>query len=129
MNTVGIVTGAASGIGAACARDLVGTVDVLLLADLNEAAVNAHAAAIATPGTACDPVGVDITEPAAVQRLVDRARGAGTLRRVAHVAGISPTMGDWRRILEVDLVGSVRLVDAIRPLATADLGPITPAGP
>ena len=25
-------------------------------------------------------------------------------------------MGDWRRILDVDLVGTARLVDAVRPL-------------
>jgi len=35
------------------------------------------------------------------------------------VAGISPTMADWRRILDVDLVGTARLIDALRPLATA----------
>ena len=32
----------------------------------------------------------------------------GTLRSVVHAAGISPTMGDWRRILEVDLVASAQ---------------------
>jgi NAD(P)-dependent dehydrogenase (short-subunit alcohol dehydrogenase family) len=118
MTSVSVVTGAASGIGAACAQRLVGTADVLLLADLNEAAVIARAAAISAPATACEPVAVDITDAAAVARLVERVRATGTLRGVAHVAGISPTMADWRRILEVDLVATARLVEAIRPLAT-----------
>ncbi|HEX6567526.1 MAG TPA: SDR family oxidoreductase [Acidimicrobiales bacterium] len=43
----------------------------------------------------------------------------GTLRAVAHAAGISPTMADWRRILAVDLVGTALLAEALRPLATA----------
>ncbi len=113
---VGIVTGAASGIGAACSRRLVGAVDVLVLADVNAAAVGALAAEIAGRGTTCEPVVVDVTDPAGVQHLATRAQARGTLRCVAHVAGISPTMGDWRRILDVDLVGTARLIDAVRPL-------------
>ena len=118
MTSVSVVTGAASGIGAACARRLVGTADVLLLADRNETAVVAQAAAISVPETTCEAIAVDITDAAAVARLVERVRATGTLRGVAHVAGISPTMADWRRILDVDLVATARLIEAIRPLAT-----------
>lgn len=117
MTSVGIVTGAGSGIGAACAQRLAGTVDVLLLADVNEAAVSANAAALTGSGSTCEPVVVDLTDSTAVQDLADRAHAAGSLRSVAHVAGISPTMADWRRVLDVDLVGTARLIDALRPLA------------
>ncbi len=116
MTSVGIVTGAGSGIGTACAERLVGTVDVLLLADLNEAAVTALAATLAARATRCEPVVVDVTDPVGVQQLAAHAQAAGALRSVAHVAGISPTMGDWRRILDVDLVGTARLTNALRPL-------------
>src|SRR5262249_25705101 len=47
----------------------------------------------------------------------DRVRSLGTLRSVAHAAGISPTMADWRRIFTVDLVGTAMLADTLRPLA------------
>jgi NAD(P)-dependent dehydrogenase (short-subunit alcohol dehydrogenase family) len=116
--TVALVTGGARGIGATCAEQLAGTVDVVVLADVNEAAVTAQAAAIAERGTRCEPVVVDVTDPAGVQRLATRAQALGTLRSVAHVAGISPTMADGRRILDVDLVGTARLIDAIRPLVS-----------
>ena len=43
----------------------------------------------------------------------------GTLRAVAHAAGISPTMADWRRIFAVDLVGTASLLQALRPLAAS----------
>jgi NAD(P)-dependent dehydrogenase (short-subunit alcohol dehydrogenase family) len=118
MRHVGIVTGAGSGIGAACAQQLAGTVDVLLLVDLDEAAVNARAAALAGRGAACEPFVADLTDGLAVADLAARSRARGTLRSVVHAAGISPTMGTWRRILEVDLVASARLVEALRPLAT-----------
>jgi NAD(P)-dependent dehydrogenase (short-subunit alcohol dehydrogenase family) len=119
MTSVGLVTGAGSGIGAACVRRLNGTVDVLLLADVNEATVTSHADALAGNGTTCEPFVLDITDAAALHDLAARTKILGTLRHVVHAAGISPTMSEWRRILEVDLVASARLLDALRPQVTA----------
>jgi NAD(P)-dependent dehydrogenase (short-subunit alcohol dehydrogenase family) len=118
MTTVGLVTGAASGIGAACAHRLAGTADVLVLADLNEAGVRACADELGTRGANCDAVAIDLTDAAAVHELAARVGSYGTLGAVAHVAGISPTMADARRVFAVDLVGTALLVDALRPLAT-----------
>ena len=108
MTSVGIVTGAASGIGAACARRLAGTVDVLLLADLKEAAARRRVSRSCATSPIRPRWNGSRREP----------RRSATLRTVVHSAGISPTMGDWRRILDVDLVATARLVDALRPLAT-----------
>jgi NAD(P)-dependent dehydrogenase (short-subunit alcohol dehydrogenase family) len=120
--SVAIVTGAARGIGAACARRIAGTVDVLLLADVDEAAVTATAAELDRTGTRCGPVLVDVADEVAVERLAAQADASGALRSLAHAAGISPTMGDWHRILDVDLVGTARLVEALRPLARVGTG-------
>ncbi len=118
MTSVGIVTGAGRGIGAACAARLAGAVDVLLLADLDEASVAARASELTRDATACEPFVLDVVDAAALHALASRAAARGMLRAVVHAAGISPTMGDWRRILDVDLVGTARLVDALRPLVT-----------
>ncbi len=117
MSSVGIVTGAGRGIGAACAVQQQGAVDVLLLVDVDEAAVTAAAADAAARGGRCEPVVADVTDAAGIERLARTVAQFGELRRVAHVAGISPTMGDWRQILDVDLLGTARLVGALRPLA------------
>lgn len=120
MTTVGIVTGAGRGMGRACAEHLVDAVDVLLAVDLDEGGATTSAHELASLGRAgVEPVVLDVTDGLGLARLAARVGELGTLRAVAHAAGISPTMADWRRILTVDLVGTAMLADALRPLATA----------
>lgn len=118
MTTVGIATGAGRGMGLACAQRLAGMVDTLLLVDRDEAAAASAAEHLADRGTV-EPFVLDITDGDGLARLAARVGELGTLRAVAHAAGISPTMADWRRILVVDLVGTAMLAEALRPLATA----------
>lgn len=120
MTTVGIATGAGRGMGLECARRLTATVDRLLLVDRDEATVRAAADDLSAHGRGAvvEPFVLDITDRDGLHRLTARARELGTLRAVAHAAGISPTMADWRRILLVDLVGTALLAEALRPLAT-----------
>jgi NAD(P)-dependent dehydrogenase (short-subunit alcohol dehydrogenase family) len=99
--TVAVVTGAASGMGQACVARLRDLADVLVLADLEAPEVSGAV------GVACD-----VCDPDSVLRLVSATRQHGPLRALVHAAGISPTMADARRILDVDLVGTQRLLDA-----------------
>jgi NAD(P)-dependent dehydrogenase (short-subunit alcohol dehydrogenase family) len=117
--TVGIVTGAARGMGAACAARVAQLVDVLLVVDRDKGGITAAAAALdAGPQKASvEPFVLDVTDRDAIARLMTRVGELGPLRAVAHAAGVSPTMADWRTILMVDLVGTALLVDACRPLA------------
>ncbi|WP_327316575.1 SDR family oxidoreductase [Streptomyces sp. NBC_01235] len=119
--TVGIVTGAGRGMGEACARRLADTVDVLLLVDRDEAGVTAVADDLnaSTARAVAQPFALDVTDRDGLAGLAARVAELGTLRAVAHAAGISPTMADWRRIFEVDLIGTALLAEALRPLATA----------
>jgi NAD(P)-dependent dehydrogenase (short-subunit alcohol dehydrogenase family) len=131
---VGIVTGAGRGMGLACARRLAAMVDTLLLVDQDEAAVAAATAELAAAraettrvgsaevspaghNAAVEPFVLDVTDRDGLARLAGRVRELGALRAVAHAAGISPSMADWRRVLAVDLTGTVLLAEALRPLA------------
>jgi len=118
MTTVGIVTGAGRGMGAACAELLSDMVDSVLLVDLDTEAAVARAKELTGRRAAVEPFGADVTDPARLAELAARVAELGPLRAVAHVAGISPTMADWRRVLTVDLVGTAMLVEALRPLVT-----------
>jgi NAD(P)-dependent dehydrogenase (short-subunit alcohol dehydrogenase family) len=121
MPSVGIATGAGRGMGLECGKRLATMVDRLVLVDLDEPAVRAatddlssgHARAVV------EPFVLDVTDGAGLRRLADRVGELGTLRAVAHAAGISPTMSEWKRILTVDLVGTAMLAESLRPLVTA----------
>jgi NAD(P)-dependent dehydrogenase (short-subunit alcohol dehydrogenase family) len=105
--TVIVVTGAASGMGRACVDSLRDLAEVIVAADLT--APDIHG----TVGVA-----VDVSDPRSVQSLVEQAREVGSFRGLVHAAGISPTMGDARRIFDVNLVGTQLLLDAFEALVT-----------
>ncbi len=105
--TVGVVTGAGSGMGRACVDRLRDRFDHLIAVDVRDPGIEG------TIGIVCD-----ISDPESVRALVDRVGELGPFRALAHAAGLSPTMADPRRIVEVNLVGTVRLLDAFEPLVT-----------
>ena len=100
-----VITGAGSGMGRACVERLRGLADVVIAVDLRAPAIDK------VIGCACD-----VADPDAVQALAARVRESGSFRALVHAAGISPTMGDARRILDVDLVGTERLLHAFDEL-------------
>ena len=103
--TVTVITGAASGMGRLCVETLRGSADHLVAVDLRAPDIDG------TVNVACD-----IADPSAVTALSDRVRELGPFRSLAHAAGVSPTMADPRRVMEVDLVGTALLVDAFEPM-------------
>ena len=110
-----VVTGAARGMGLTAAHRLYTTDAPMVLVDLNEAGIRAVADEL---GDNVHTVTCDVSDPDSVASLADIVRELGGLRSLAHAAGISPTMADWRRIIEVDLVGTALLVRALEPLTT-----------
>jgi NAD(P)-dependent dehydrogenase (short-subunit alcohol dehydrogenase family) len=117
--TVGIVTGAGRGMGLACGQQLARAVDVVLLVDRAEELLTQAAEVVGGSGKAdVEPFLLDVTDDDGLARLVSRVEQLGALRSVAHAAGISPTMADWRRIFSVDLVGTAKLAECLRPLVT-----------
>jgi NAD(P)-dependent dehydrogenase (short-subunit alcohol dehydrogenase family) len=120
VTTVGIATGAGRGMGLSCAERMVAMVDRLLLVDLDAESVERTSERLASSGSgaAVEPIVLDVTDRVGLEDLAGRVAELGTLRAVAHAAGISPTMADWRRIFAVDLVGTAMLLEVLRPLAT-----------
>jgi 3-oxoacyl-[acyl-carrier protein] reductase len=111
-----VVTGAASGIGRASAVLLGGAGAAVLCADLDAAGADATAALLEQAGSRALARRVDVTEPGALDAVVDEAVAAlGRLDVMANVAGIivqAPVVDfdddTFDRIMAVNLGGVFR---------------------
>lgn len=108
----------AGGMGVAAARRLSQSHRVLI-ADLDGARAAQAAEGLRSEGGDAQGVACDITDPASVLRLGETVDALGGFRVLAHVAGLSPSMGDFRTIMRVNLVGAVTVAEALRPRAPA----------
>ena len=80
-----VVTGAASGLGAACARMLAELGGKVVLADLQEAAGASLAAQLQGKFVRCD-----VTSEADAQAVIEAAALLGGVRGLINCAGIAP---------------------------------------
>jgi NAD(P)-dependent dehydrogenase (short-subunit alcohol dehydrogenase family) len=110
-----VVIGAGT-MGMAVARRLAQRHRVLL-ADLRGEHAEVKAAAMRTEGSDARAIACDVTDPAAVSALAARAAELGGLGVLAHVAGLSPSLGDYATIMRVNLTGVALVAEALLPLA------------
>ncbi len=109
---VALVTGAASGIGAACARALGEAGALVICADRD--LVGAEGVAAAIPDGRGVAFGLEVTDEAAWDGLTGLVRDRqGRLTILVHAAGISAasplvdtSLAEWRRVLAVNLDGA-----------------------
>ena len=119
-----MVTGASTGIGAACARDLARR-GFSVLAGVRRPE---DADALRAPGV--EPVMLDITDAGHVAALAARVRALrGPLRALVNNAGIAVNapvevmpLDQWRRTFEVNLFGHVAMTQALLPVLLRDSG-------
>ena len=131
-----IVTGGASGLGAATARKLAGAGAKVAVCDLNARLAESVAAEIKGTAIACDVTDATSAEAAIVQaskahgpaRVLVNCAGIGVARRVVGRDGPHP-LADFERVIRVNLIGSfnmLRLATAemskLEPLATGERG-------
>jgi len=117
QNNVFIVTGGASGLGAATARTIVEAGGKVVLADVQQ---EAGAALAAELGAAARFVKCDVTSEADGQAVVAAALALGSLRGLVNCAGVAPaitTVGKdgphpldaFQRAININLVGTFNM--------------------
>jgi NAD(P)-dependent dehydrogenase (short-subunit alcohol dehydrogenase family) len=115
---VALVTGGASGLGAATARVLHAAGANVALLDLPSAD---GSAVVAELGDRASFVPADVTDPEAVQEAIDRARELGELRVAVNCAGIGPAarvvgkqgphdLALFQRVIAINLVGTFNVL-------------------
>jgi NAD(P)-dependent dehydrogenase (short-subunit alcohol dehydrogenase family) len=117
--SVFVITGGAGGMGRACARRL-GKRGLVLLADIVADPLEQAAHHLRAEGLRIETQLCDVSQEESVQALAEKAHALGALGGIAHTAGLSPTMANWQQIIEVDLVGTARLLKAFLPFAEQD---------
>jgi NAD(P)-dependent dehydrogenase (short-subunit alcohol dehydrogenase family) len=127
-----LVSGGASGLGAACARLLAGAGGNVVIADLNRAAGEALATEL---GERVRFVSTDVTDEAGVQNAVDTAMKAfGGLRGVVACAGIGVAklvygkqgphdLASFTKVIQINLIGTFNLIRLAVP-AVAQAAPL-----
>ena len=133
-NRVFVVTGGASGLGAASARELVACGGRVVIADLNEAAGQALAAELGAVARFCR---TDVADEASAQACIDAAvHHFGGLSGLVNCAGIAPgekvvgkngphALASFSRAIQINLVGTfnmIRLAADVMSRAEADAG-------
>ena len=138
-NNVFVVTGGASGLGAATARMIVDAGGKVVLADVNAEAGERYAAEL---GAAARFVQTDVTREESARAAFAAAGELGTLRGLVNCAGIAPgekvvgkegphKLESFARTININLIGSfnmlrlaAEIMSAAAPDATGERGVI-----
>jgi NADP-dependent 3-hydroxy acid dehydrogenase YdfG len=118
VTLVGVITGAGSGIGAACAVEFARLGGQLTLASLPTPGLAATVAAVEQAGGSALPVEMDVRDPETVRRLIDESvERHGRLDFLLANAGMADqelaSTGDplvWKRLIDTNLLGAMYCV-------------------
>jgi NAD(P)-dependent dehydrogenase (short-subunit alcohol dehydrogenase family) len=112
---IAVITGAGGGVGAACAIRFAPT-HRLVISDVNAERLGQTAQALRAEGHDVQALAGDLSDRAAAQALAQLAAETGDLGAMVHAAGVSPSMADAWRILDINLFGTLHVVEALTPL-------------
>ncbi len=111
---VGLITGAARGIGLATARAFARAGVKVVVADINLAGADAAVAELAKSGGEATALAVDVADPASISAMFDAiVQVHGRLDLLVNNAGVGgntpfleTTLEEWERIISVNLTGA-----------------------
>jgi NAD(P)-dependent dehydrogenase (short-subunit alcohol dehydrogenase family) len=109
-----LITGAAGGMGRACAR-LFGAADDLVLSDVSSANLDRLADELRNDGYNVEAFAGDMSDDDLIGSLIKAVSAGARPFAVVHTAGLSPSLADWKAIMQVNLVATEKLAKALEP--------------
>lgn len=110
-----LITGGAGGLGTSCAHALKG--HRLVITDYAQEPVDRTVADLKAKGFDAVGMACDITDAGAVRKLRDLTAQQGTFKGLVHTAGVSGTVGDPRKVFDINLAATAIIVDEFLELA------------
>jgi NAD(P)-dependent dehydrogenase (short-subunit alcohol dehydrogenase family) len=116
---IALITGAAGGIGAATARRLGLTMD-LILTDVSADRLETLAASLEADGSRvlARPIG-PLEQEDVVAALIDALPRGRSIDVLVHAAGLASVQGDWQASVRTNIVASRRLLATVEPRMAA----------
>jgi len=122
-----LITGAASGIGYECARSFAKRGARLVISDVNAAALEKARVDLSAAGARCQAIACDVASDESVKALAATVqRDVGTVDVLVNNAGVAflgsfeeTPLAEWRRILDINVLGIVHCIDAFLPAMRA----------
>jgi NAD(P)-dependent dehydrogenase (short-subunit alcohol dehydrogenase family) len=114
---IAIITGACGGMGRAISRSL-GREMRLVLTDIDADTIARESETLQQAGfEVAAALQCDVSDNAALQRLLQTCLPLGPLGALVHPAGLSPALANAARIITVNLRATAQLLDTFLPLA------------
>lgn len=106
MKDVCVITGGGSGMGLETAR-ILGRSHYVILCGRTASKLESAIARLQAEGVDCEAYSCDVSDAESVSRLAAHASGLGRVQAVIHAAGLSPHMGDAKKLIQVNALGTI----------------------
>ncbi|MFC3196483.1 SDR family oxidoreductase [Parapedobacter deserti] len=90
----------------------------LVLGDFNTAHLEKVAEDLSNAGYDVTTAALDVSDKNSVDGFAKTAAALGEIAAILHTAGISHNMGSAERIMDINLVGTARMIEAFEPYVT-----------
>lgn len=111
MKDVCVITGGGSGMGFATAK-IMGKNHYLILCGRSKNKLDKAVNELRAAGMEAEAYVCDVSDHKKVEDLAKHANEAGKIMAVIHAAGMSPHMGDAKKIMEVNALGTIHINNA-----------------
>lgn len=111
MKKVCVITGGGSGMGLATAK-MLGKENYIIIVGRTVKKLESALAELRAEGIEAEAFACDIAKRTSVDKLAAHAKSLGKITSVIHAAGMSPTMGDAKTIMEANALGTINVNEA-----------------